>query len=70
MAETTLAQRSPQRMQYEVVPAPAALGAEIRGIDITQVDDTTFRSLHDVWLANVLLIFPPNTKRLSGPKKA
>ena len=57
MAETTLAQRSPQRMQYEVVPAPAALGAEIRGIDITQVDDTTFRSLHDVWLANVLLIF-------------
>ena len=46
MTDTTLAKRSPQRMQYEVVLTAAALGAEIRGIDITKVDDQTFQSLH------------------------
>ena len=57
MTDTTLAKRSPQRMQYEVVLTAAALGAEIRGIDITKVDDQTFQSLHDAWLDHVMLIF-------------
>ena len=57
MIDTTLAQRSSQRAQFEVVPMPAALGAEIRGIDLNEMDDRTFESIHDVWLDNVLLVF-------------
>ena len=35
----------------------AALGAEIRGIDLTKLDDATFKDIHAAWLENVLLIF-------------
>ncbi len=57
MTDTSLAQRSPQRAQFNVVPTPAALGAEVRNFDITTLDDATFKQIHDVWLANVMLIF-------------
>jgi taurine dioxygenase len=57
MANATLAQRSPPRAQFEVVPTPAALGAEIRNFDITTLDDATFKQIHDAWLSNVMLIF-------------
>jgi taurine dioxygenase len=56
MTETSLAQRSGQRMQFEVVPMVAALGAEIRGLDLKQLDDATFKALHDAWLHHVLLV--------------
>ena len=35
----------------------AALGAEIRGVDLTKIDDTTFDALHKVWLEHMLLLF-------------
>jgi taurine dioxygenase len=35
----------------------AALGAEIRGLDLTQIDEPMFRELHRAWLDNVLLVF-------------
>src|SRR5258706_3609514 len=57
MTDTSLAQRSPQRAQFEVVPCKAALGAEIRNFDITALDDATFEQIHDAWLDNVMLIF-------------
>lgn len=57
MAVTSLADRSGQMAQFRVVPAQAALGAEIHGIDLKQLDDPTFKALHDAWLANVLLVF-------------
>ena len=57
MTNTSLAQRSAQRAQFEVVPVAAALGAEIRGIDLTKMDDAAFKSVHAAWLDNVLLIF-------------
>ena len=57
MTDTSLAQRKPQRAQFQVVPTPAALGAEIRDFDITTLDDATFKQIHDAWLANVMLIF-------------
>ena len=57
MTDASLAQRSPQRAQFEVVPTPAALGAEIRDFDITTLSDATFRQVHDAWLDNVILIF-------------
>jgi len=57
MITASLADRSGQRARFQVVPAPAALGAEIRGIDLKQLDDTLFKALHDAWLDNVLLVF-------------
>ena len=43
--------------RFEVVPAQAALGAEVRGLDLKRLDDATFRALHRAWLDNVLLVF-------------
>ena len=57
MTDASLAQRSSQRAQFEVVPCKAALGAEIRNFDITTLDDATFRQIHDAWLDHVMLIF-------------
>jgi len=57
MTATSLADRSGQRTQFQVVPMAAPLGAEIRGLDLKQLDDATFKALHGVWLDNVLLVF-------------
>jgi taurine dioxygenase len=57
MTEVSLAQRDARHAQFEVVAMPAALGAEVRGIDLTRLDDTAFKRLHDAWLDNVMLIF-------------
>ncbi len=43
--------------KFDVVPADAALGAEVRGIDLTKIDDAVFRGLHDLWLEHLLLVF-------------
>src|SRR5688572_30066480 len=42
---------------FEVVPMPAALGAEVRNIDLKTLDAPTFARLHEAWLENVLLVF-------------
>ena len=57
MTATSLAGRSGQKAQFQVVPTRAALGAEIRGMDLKQLDDATFKDLHEVWLDNVMLVF-------------
>jgi taurine dioxygenase len=57
MTATSLADRSGQRTQFQVVPMAAPLGAEIRGLDLKQLDDAMFKALHGVWLDNVLLVF-------------
>jgi taurine dioxygenase len=54
---TVVAKRTHPGTQFEVVPAKAALGAEIRGVDLAQLDDATFNALHDAWLDHVLLVF-------------
>ncbi len=55
---TTLqAQRGAQRAPFQVIPAKAALAAEIRGIDLKTIDDATFAELHRAWLQNVMLVF-------------
>jgi taurine dioxygenase len=46
---------------FEVVPARAALGAEVRGIDLKTIDDATFARLHAHWLDNLLLVFRGQT---------
>ncbi len=42
---------------FEVVPCRAALGAEVRGIDLAKIDDAMFDRLHDIWLEHLLLVF-------------
>jgi len=39
------------------VPTTAALGAEVRGLDLKTLDDATFKELHRAWLDNVMLVF-------------
>ena len=46
-----------QRAGFQVVPMAAALGAEIRGIDLKRIDELAFRELHRAWLDHVLLVF-------------
>ena len=46
---------------FTVVPSGAALGAEIRGVDLTKIDDATFDALHTVWLDHMLLLFRGQT---------
>ena len=57
MAATSPAMRSGKRAHPRVVPVKAALGAEIRGVDMTQVDEPAFNVIHEAWLNHVLLIF-------------
>jgi taurine dioxygenase len=56
MTATSLKGRSGQQARIQVVPMPAALGAEVRGLDLKKLDDATFKILHMVWLDNVLLV--------------
>src|SRR6476661_3347721 len=53
----TPAKRSASSAQFEIVPSDAALGAEVRGIDLTTIDEATFDALHDAWLDHLLLVF-------------
>src|SRR5262245_33194596 len=45
------------RATLDVIPTGAALGAEIRGIDIRAVDDATFAVVHRAWLDHQVLLF-------------
>ena len=42
---------------YTVVPTGAALGAEVRGLDLRDLDDAAFKQLHPIWLEHMLLLF-------------
>src|SRR5688572_19623676 len=57
MTATTLADRSGKHVKLDVVPADAALGAEVRGVDLTQLDDAAFDAIHEAWLHHLLLVF-------------
>jgi taurine dioxygenase len=48
-------------LEYDVVPMPAALGAEVHGLDLRQLDDAGFKQLREVWLHHVLLVFKDQT---------
>jgi taurine dioxygenase len=43
--------------EFKVVPARAALGAEVEGVDLKALDDATFARIHKAWLDNLLLVF-------------
>jgi len=40
-----------------VVPAPAALGAEVLGVDLRSIDDATFAEIYRAWLDHAVLLF-------------
>jgi taurine dioxygenase len=42
---------------FDIVPIDAPLGAEIRGLDITRLDDATFATIRQAWLDNLVLVF-------------
>ena len=43
---------------FDVQPVDASFGAVVTGIRIADLDEPTWRSLHDAWLQYALLIFP------------
>ena len=44
------------RTKLDIVPTAAALGAEVRGLDLRQLDAATFGVLHQAFLHNVVLV--------------
>ena len=41
----------------EVVPTGAALGAEIRGVDLRSIDDGAFAAIYQAWLDHAVVLF-------------
>ncbi len=48
-------------LDYEIRPIEAALGAQVYGLDLRQLNDATFKQLHQAWLHHVLLVFKDQT---------
>jgi alpha-ketoglutarate-dependent taurine dioxygenase len=46
-----------ERLRIEVRPTGVALGAEIRGVDLTAIDDQDFADIHQAWLDHQVLLF-------------
>jgi taurine dioxygenase len=57
VASTTVAGRE----TFDVVPAGAGLAAEVEGIDLRTIDDGRFRTLHEAWLDNLVLLVRDQT---------
>jgi len=43
--------------QISVAPTGSALGAEVRGVDLRQVDERAFAAIHRAWLDHLVLLF-------------
>jgi taurine dioxygenase len=54
---TTLQRSAGKTGVLEVVPMDAALGAEVRKVDLARLDDATFEQIHQAWLDHLLLVF-------------
>ena len=37
-----------------IVPTGAALGADVEGVDLRDIDDTTFKMIEDAWHDNLI----------------
>ena len=45
--------------RLQVRPLHEALGAEVRGVDMTKpMDAETFNAVHDIWMKHLVLVFP------------
>ncbi len=45
------------RPDISVIPTGSALAAEVRGIDLRDVDERVFAAVHHAWLENLVLLF-------------
>jgi taurine dioxygenase len=45
------------RASLDVVPTGAALGAEVRGVDLRSIDDGLFAEIYRAWLDHAVLLF-------------
>ena len=45
------------QMRVRAVATGSALGAEVIGVDLRDVDDHTFRAIHKAWLDHLVLLF-------------
>lgn len=43
--------------EIDVQPVSEAIGAEIRGVDVSKIDDTTFTAVERAWLDHQVLLF-------------
>ncbi len=50
------AARSAIRDRIEVLPSGAALGAELRGIDLREADNSAFAAIHHAWLDHLVVL--------------
>ena len=48
-------------MPITVTPTGAALGAEVRGVDLRRIDDADFAAIHRAWLDHPVLLFRGQT---------
>src|SRR5687768_13476696 len=46
----------PVHSRLNVAPVEAALGAEVRDLDLKRLDDATFKALHDAFLLHLILV--------------
>lgn len=56
MTTTTQIQHVEQT-SFEILPTNAALGAEVRGLDLKALTVPVFAALHKAWLQHILLVF-------------
>jgi taurine dioxygenase len=45
------------RNRIDVVPTGAALGAEVKGLDLKAIDDDAFALIHKAWVEHLVLLF-------------
>ena len=45
------------RCRIEVIPTGAALGAEVHGIDLRDIDEQDFANIHRAWIDHQVLLF-------------
>ena len=51
--------RTKTEIQLEITNRHPLIGTEVRGIDLSQpINDATYLKLHELWMENLLLIFP------------
>lgn len=55
------------RNVLEVEPLDATFGAVVTGMKLSEIDESAFRELHDIWLEYALLVFPE--QHLSGEEQ-
>ena len=62
MTATATHQTDPSRYgDLTVVPVSDALGAEIKGVDLSDVDEATYRAIRKAWVDNLVVLIRNKT---------